>query len=478
MVQNLVARLAVTSVLRQAFYGFTGALFWTTALALPLTACATISTAQANKKDPVSAHFNHTPTSRYQDPYRQIERAGEDLEAILLSAINSAQKSIDLAVQEIQLPLVAQALARKHLAGVQVRIVLENEYSQPLSTLTADQVAKLDDHQRSRYESFKKFVDTDGDGTLSPSETAARDSLIILKSAGVAIIDDTFDGSKGSGLMHHKFLVIDGSTTVVTSANFTLSDIHGDWGVPQSLGNPNALLRFDSVEVSRIFGREFSELWSRKFGLKKSLRGRQGVSLPGNDGSTPVTIQFSPTSKTKPWDQSVNGLIAETAARARVSADLALFVFSEQQIADALQTAQTQGARVRALIEPDFAYRNYSELLDLLGLSLRDEKCRHEKGNFPWTQPITDAGTARLPDGDRLHHKFAVLDDSRVLFGSHNWSAAANNTNDETFMIIEDSAIARAFAAEFDRLIQNARLGAPAWLIEKIGERDRECLTP
>ena len=51
-------------------------------------------------------------------------------------------------------------------------------------------------------------------------EIASGDALAIVRSAGVPVIDDTADGSKGSGLMHHKFVVIDGKT--VTVAYFSI----------------------------------------------------------------------------------------------------------------------------------------------------------------------------------------------------------------------------------------------------------------
>jgi len=44
--------------------------------------------------------------------------------------------------------------------------------------------------------------------------------------SGIEIKDDTSDGAtKGSGLMHHKFIIVDGKATVITSGNLTRSDL-------------------------------------------------------------------------------------------------------------------------------------------------------------------------------------------------------------------------------------------------------------
>jgi phosphatidylserine/phosphatidylglycerophosphate/cardiolipin synthase-like enzyme len=117
-------------------------------------------------------------------------------------------------------------------------------------------------------------------------------------------------------------------------------------------------------------------------------------------------------------------------------------------------------------------------MLDLLGVEILDPKCRYEEGNLPWIPPIVTVGIPLSAEGDKLHHKFAVIDGKKVIFGSHNWSEAANKNNDETLLVIEDSKIAYEFTKEVNRLSQKAILGVPNWLKKRIMERETACRKP
>jgi phosphatidylserine/phosphatidylglycerophosphate/cardiolipin synthase-like enzyme len=130
--------------------------------------------------------------------------------------------------------------------------------------------------------------------------------------------------------------------------------------------------------------------------------------------------------------------------------------------------------QIRALIDPGFAFRDYSEGLDLLGLALT-QNCKVEPQNNPWSQPLHTVGTPQLPQGDLLHHKFAVIDRQTVITGSQNWSAAANHTNDEVVLVIENPQIAAHFDREFERLYENAVLGIPPTLQGQIDQDRRQC---
>ncbi|HEY9643517.1 MAG TPA: phospholipase D-like domain-containing protein [Coleofasciculaceae cyanobacterium] len=432
-------------------------------------------------QDPlIQVYINHAQSAAYTEPYRHQKRLGEDLEQRVVEAIAAAQSTIDVAVHEVNLPHVAQALADKQRAGVSVRVIVENTYRRPLSSLTPQAVAGLAERDRQKYREFVQLVDQNQDGILAPDEIAQRDAMIIFQNAGIPVIDDTADGSKGSRLMHHKFIVIDEKTLIVGSANLTISDVHGDFSAPASQGNANHLLKITSPALAQRFTEEFNLMWdngvgnspSHKFGLQKPYRSPQTFSLA--PGST-ITVQFSPTSPRFPWEKSVNGLIGRTLSHAAHAVDLALFVFSDQRLSAVLEADHRRGVQIRALIEPQFAYRDYSSGLDLLGVSLPGDRCRYQAGNHAWQHPISTVGVPVLPEGDLLHHKFGIVDQHWVITGSQNWSLSANYGNDENLLVIDNPTVAAHFQREFDRLYQGAVLGVPATLQQKIQKQRLRC---
>lgn len=421
----------------------------------------------------VTSYFNQNQSSSYTDPYRKITRQGDDLEAVILNEIKSAKKTVFLAVQELRLPLIAKALIDKKNEGVDVRVVLEHDYN--FDVLSQRDEDSDNEHEASRISELHAFVDMNKNGRFEKSELETRDAIYMLKNSNVPLIDDTSNGTKGSGLMHHKFVIIDGKTTVVSSANFTLSCVHGDWLAPQTRGNANSLIVVQSPAFAQIFSEEFNQLWGNgrrgNFGQNKTYRGPQTVTVRG----VKLTVQFSPTSRRFHWEESVNGLIASELAKAQKSIKAALFVFSEQNISDVMEKRQAAGAQVGAFIEPKFAYRFYSELLDMLGIQLLNPKCAYQPGNNPWKVPAKEAGMARPINGDTLHHKFAVVDNKTVIMGSQNWSDAANYINDETLVVVEGKGISDSYTQEYERVKRTGLIGPSASVMTQIRRQEEQC---
>jgi competence ComEA-like helix-hairpin-helix protein len=426
----------------------------------------------------IQVYFNNSQSSEYQETYRQRTRLGDDLEKQIIDTISQAKSSVDVAVQELRLPKIAQTLAEKHKAGVKVRLILESNYSRPWSSFTSTEIAKLKKREQERYNEFRKFVDSNQDNQITPEEISQRDALAIIHNAKIPWIDDTADGSKGSSLMHHKFVVVDNRFVIITSANFTFSDTSGDISNLSSLGNTNNLLKIDSSELATLFTEEFNIMWGdgvggkpdSKFGVTKPVRKPKTITLDNSK----ITIHFSPTSPSQPWSNSTHGLIAKTLSASTKTVDLALFVFSDQKLANILEERHNQKVQIRALIEPQFAYHSYSEVLDMMGFALSDN-CKYEVDNRPWKNPISTVGVPILAKGDSLHDKFAVIDNQTVITGSHNWSEAANNSNDETLIVIENPAIAAHYQREFNRLYGKIKPGLPANIKSKIDAEIQKC---
>ncbi|MCP9816264.1 phospholipase [Synechococcus sp. GreenBA-s] len=453
---------------------------WLSALLLVpgLAGCSATGRLSGASPDPlplppgITVAFNHRAEARYRSPISGQWRSGDDLEALLLEAIRSARRELLVAVQELSLPAVAEALVERQRAGVTVRVVLENTYSQPWSE---QHDAELNPHLRQRKQQLMALADRNHDGVLSGDERQRGDAVAILKRAGVPLLDDTADGSAGSGLMHSKFLVVDRRLVVSGSANFTPSCIHGDPDDDRTRGNVNHLLRIESAPLAAAFGVEFRRMWGdgpggrpdSRFGLAKQAGGVQELWV----GPSRLRLLFAPHRRSDP-NQGLT-LLASVLAEARRRADLALFVFSAQELTTSLVQLQQRGVALRVLADPGFASRPFSEVLDLLGAALPDRDCGLEAGNRPLARPLEGVGMPRLARGDKLHHKLAVIDGRTVVSGSFNWSPSAAHQNDETLLVIDSSLLAAHFSREMDRLWRDAELGLNPRLQRRL-ERGRQ----
>ena len=423
----------------------------------------------------IAVGFNHHQHNRYQSPISGEWRDGDDIEQMLVQAIEVAQHEILVAVQELSAPRIAEALIAAQHRGVTVRVILENNYSTPWTEQTPSQ---LKPHQRQRWHQLEQLADQNRDGTTTPEEAKRGDAIGLLRDHRIPIIDDTDDGSRGSGLMHHKFVVIDRTVVLTGSTNFTRSGMHGDANRPRTRGNVNHILRVQSDALAELFRQEFGTMWgdgpggklNSRFGLQKESTGVRTAMV----GATRVDVLFAPHRK-RDLNHGLNW-IEEQLDEARTSIDMALFVFTAQQLADALQGGGVNaGLQIRLIADPSFASRSFSEVLDLLGVGLPDRNCKLEKDNQPFNKGLKGVGTPRLARGDKLHHKFAVIDNKKVITGSFNWSPSAAHTNDETLLVIHSPQLAKHFTREMDRLWDSTELGITPHIQRKIDRQRIKC---
>ena len=422
----------------------------------------------------IQVAFNHRADNHYTSPIHAEPRNGDNLEALLVRGIESAEQEILVAVQELSLPAVAEALVRQHRRGVSVKVVLENTYSTPWSE---QHDADLEGHARQRRQLLMELADRNRDGVLSLEEQQGSDAVALLTTAGIPWLDDTADGSRGSGLMHSKYVVLDRRVVITGSTNFTASCIHGDAADRRTRGNVNHLLQLDSPQLAELFADDFSRMWGdgpggqpdSRFGLAK----QSGPTTRVMVGQTAVDVLFAPHRRSDP-NHGLN-LISSALATTKQKLDLALFVFSAQDLTAVIAGLQAKGVRLRLLADPGFASRSFSEVLDLLGVALADRHCKLEAGNQPLKQAAEGVGIPLLARGDKLHHKLAVIDDRTVITGSFNWSPSAAHQNDEVLLLIHSPLVAAHFTREMDRLWKGADLGINAQLERKLLENLRRC---
>jgi phosphatidylserine/phosphatidylglycerophosphate/cardiolipin synthase-like enzyme len=398
-------------------------------------------------QDPaIQVYFNHNQAAIYEDPYRHFKRKGDNLEQQIINAINQAQSTVDLAVMEFRLPNVAKALIAKQAMGVKIRLLIDNNYHKTLADYTSEEIGKMNRHDKGKFIELKRYP---------------VDALALLRASGIEIKDDTSDGAtKGSGLMHHKFIVIDEKTTIISSGNLTTSDLNGDFSSLESRGNANNMVVIkNNTEVAQAFTDEFNYMWQGIFKIHKPYR----PPLTASVGGGTITINFSPAPKKQAIEMTSNGIISFYLQQTTASAHIALFVYSAQTISDTLGEVRERGVEdIKVLVDPDFYKQAYSKVYDALGVCPTSGKGKRKSKIRvnPWRNPITTVGFPVAATGDRgVHSKMAIVDGRLTIAGSHNWSNAGNYSNDETLIAIDNPTVAAHYEREFSRLYKTAVLG-------------------
>lgn len=117
---------------------------------------------------------------------------------------------------------------------------------------------------------------------------------------------------------------------------------------------------------------------------------------------------------------------------ADASLDIAVYHLRARVAIEALDRACGRGVEVRLIVEDD----------------------ESRPTNLPPCVDLT------LDRNDRLmHHKFAILDDSRVWIGSANWTSTSFYDDANNALIIENARIVDAFQNEFGQMFVSGRFG-------------------
>jgi len=114
--------------------------------------------------------------------------------------------------------------------------------------------------------------------------------------------------------------------------------------------------------------------------------------------------------------------------------NIAMYIFTDREIALPLIRARERGVKVRLYLDQDQVDYKYSQSRFLVQKGI---KTRISTNNYI------------------MHNKFAIIDNRLLFTGSYNWTFFANNRNDENLMIIDDPKIIEIFQNQFVNLWTN-----------------------
>jgi len=235
-----------------------------------------------------------------------------------------------------------------------------------------------------------------------------------LIEVGIPVISD-----RRESLMHNKFVVIDEYTVWTGSMNYTINDAYK---------NNNNLLEIRSSRLAENYLTEFEEMFVGDFFGNHVVARTPHPSL--DIQGIRLDNYFSP-------DDGVAAEIIELIRSAEESIYFLIFSFTSDDIAAALIEKAGQGVAVSGVFD-EGQYR-----------SNRGAEFDH----------LREAGLDVRLDGNprNMHHKVFVIDKQIVVTGSYNFSASAEESNDENTLVIYDAEVAALYLAEFERVLANAK---------------------
>jgi phosphatidylserine/phosphatidylglycerophosphate/cardiolipin synthase-like enzyme len=130
-------------------------------------------------------------------------------------------------------------------------------------------------------------------------------------------------------------------------------------------------------------------------------------------------------------DPALENAIVPIVKAATRSIRFLAFSFTDDPLADAMSERAQAGVDLAGVFETVGSETEAAELKTLM--------CRK--------LPVRQDGNPGF-----LHHKVIVVDERIVITGSMNFSANAEEDNDENVIIIDNAEIARLYLQEFDRV--------------------------
>jgi len=150
-----------------------------------------------------------------------------------------------------------------------------------------------------------------------------------------------------------------------------------------------------------------------------------------------IAISISTLAKTEVYfslSDNPQKEIIKNINQAEAFINIAMYIFTDKEIALPLVKAHERGVKVRLYLDKEQVDYQYSQSRFLVQNGI---KTRISTNNYI------------------MHNKFAIIDNRILLTGSYNWTFSANNRNDENLIVIDDPEIIEIFQNQFVNLWTN-----------------------
>lgn len=236
-----------------------------------------------------------------------------------------------------------------------------------------------------------------------------------IKDTGIPVVGDQHEG-----LMHNKFIVLDRMDVWTGSMNYTVGAAYRD---------NNNLIHIRSAEVAQDYMTEFEEMFTHHLFGPDAIADTPYPKLIIH--ATPVEIYFSP-------DDKVARRILEILNDAQESINFMAYTITSNDIGNAIVQRSQAGITVTGVMDEDQVTTGQGSEYDQFfqsGLNVRLD------GNL----------------NGLMHHKVIIIDAKIVITGSYNFTASAEEDNDENVIIIFSPETAKRYMEEFQRIYEQAQ---------------------
>ena len=271
----------------------------------------------------------------------------------------------------------------------------------------------------------------------------------------------TIASPQGAGytIMHNKFVIIDANNS--NPNNAVLWTGSTNWTNQQLTTDANNVIIFQDQSIARGYKLEFDEMWGdssmvsspnmtlSKFGQYKKDNTPHEYNINGKR----VESYFSPSDGT-------NSHILSTIGTANTDLYFANLVITRTDIANKISSQMA--------------------LNSVTAKGILDDTVSASSAYFIMKTPMTTANLKINRFTWLFHHKYLIVDQSNtssdpiLLTGSHNWSNAGDQKNDENTVVVHDATVANLYFQEFtQRFNDQASVG-----IESLEAEESSLLYP